>query len=235
VAALACAAGGLVAFVELERRSRDPMLPLSLFRDPTFASTTAAALLYAGAFFGGVFVLSIEFQDVQGDSPAAAGLRIGIMTVVFGAASLVAGRLAARYGTRGPIISGLALLGIAAAGLAELPASAGLAAQAPLLALTGAGAALVAPSMNAAILASAPASLSGIAGAVLNASRQVGTSLGVALFASCFHGRAAAGAVHMSLGFGAALYFGALLLATRAPASAPRPVPSAGRIRLADH
>src|SRR6267378_3316790 len=153
VLALACAAGGIAAFVALERRSADPMLPLHLFRDRTFAATSASALVYAAGFFGGLFVLSMEFQDVQGHSPAIAGLLVGIVSVFFGATSIVAGRLAGRYGTRAPILGGLAVLAASAVGLAELPASAPLFMQGPLLGLTGLGAALVAPSMNAAILA----------------------------------------------------------------------------------
>jgi DHA2 family methylenomycin A resistance protein-like MFS transporter len=233
VLALVCAAGGIAAFVALERRSADPMLPLHLFRDRTFATTSAAALVYAAGFFGGLFVLSIEFQDIQGHGPAAAGLLFGIVSVFFGATSILAGRLAGRYGTRAPIVGGLAVLVASAVGLAELPASASLFMQGPLLALTGLGAALVAPSMNAAILASVPASLAGIGGAVLNTSRQVGTALGIAVFASSFHGRPAAEAVRLSLGCAALLYLCALALASRAPAPASQTTSDA--IPLADH
>ncbi|TMB35396.1 MAG: MFS transporter [Deltaproteobacteria bacterium] len=220
VLAFVCAAGGIAAFVALERRSADPMLPLHLFRDRTFTTTAAAALVYAAGFFGGLFVLSIEFQDVQGHSPAAAGLLFGIVSVFFGVTSIVAGRLAGRYGTRAPMVGGLAVLCASAVGLAELPASAPLFMEGPLLALTGLGAALVAPSMNAAILASVPSSLAGIGGAVLNTSRQVGTALGIAVFASSFHGRPAAEAVRLSLGCAALLYLCALALASRATAPA---------------
>jgi DHA2 family methylenomycin A resistance protein-like MFS transporter len=209
------------------------MLPLHLFRDRTFAATSAAALVYAAGFFGGLFVLSIEFQEVQGHSPAAAGLLFGILSVFFGVTSIVAGRLAGSYGTRAPIVAGLAILGASALGLAAVPPSGPLLLQAPLLALTGLGAALVAPSMNAAILASVPPSLAGIGGAVLNTSRQVGTALGIALFASSFHGRPAVDAVRLSLECAALLYLCALALASRAPAPARQKTGDA--ILIADH
>jgi len=209
------------------------MLPLHLFRDRTFATTSASALVYAAGFFGGLFVLSMEFQDVQGHSPAIAGLLVGIVSVFFGATSIVTGRLAGRYGTRAPILGGLAVLAASAVGLAELPASAPLFMQGPLLGLTGLGAALVAPSMNAAILASVPPSLAGIGGAVLNTSRQVGTALGIAVFASSFHGRPAAEAVRLSLGCAALLYLCALALASRAPA--PASEKTCDVIPIADH
>jgi len=74
------------------------------------------------------------FQDVQGHGPAAAGLLIGIVSVFFDTTSIVTGRLAGRYGTRAPILGGLAVLGASALGLAEMPASASLFMQGPLLA-----------------------------------------------------------------------------------------------------
>lgn len=197
--AIAASLAGLRAFVVLERRSAHPILPLRLFADRTFSSTASAALLYAGAFFGSVLVLSLDFQQVRGESPARAGLHLAAITVSFGLTSVLAGRLAARYGTRGPILSGLAALAVSALCAAALPSSAPYALIGPALVLMGVGAGLVAPSMNAAILASVPASLSGIGAGVLNASRQVGTALGVALFASLFHDEGKAAAVRLSL------------------------------------
>ena len=118
--AIVAAVAGLGAFVLLERRSARPILPLRLFADRTFSSTASAALLYAGAFFGSVLAFSLDFQDVRGDSPAVAGLYIGAITVSFGLTSVVAGRLAARYGTRGPILAGLLALSVSAWWAAEL-------------------------------------------------------------------------------------------------------------------
>jgi DHA2 family methylenomycin A resistance protein-like MFS transporter len=84
----------------------------------------------------------------------------------------------------------------------------------------GIGAGLVAPAMNMAILASVPPSLSGIGAGVLNASRQVGTALGVALFASQFRGEAKAAAARGSWAWAGAVYLLALLLAARSSAGA---------------
>jgi DHA2 family methylenomycin A resistance protein-like MFS transporter len=216
-AVVGCAAIALAGFVHLERRSARPMLPLRLFRDRTFASTAAAALLYAAAFFGALFVLSIDFQEVRGEAPGLAGIHLGTVAVSFGCTGVFGGRLAARYGTRSPMLAGLLALTVAAFALVLLPPSAPFAIEGPALALTGAGAALVAPSMNAAILASAPPSFAAVAGGVLNASRQIGTALGVAAFASSFHSRTPAQAVRISLCGAALLYVCALALAALAP------------------
>lgn len=215
--ALVAAVAGLRAFVALERRSADPILPPVLFANRTFSATAGAALLYAAAFFGSVLVFSLYFQRVRGDSPAVAGLHIAAITASFGLTSLLAGRLAGRYGTRGPILAGLAALCGSAWLFAALPETAPFLLLGPSLVLMGFGAGLVAPSMNAAILASVPPALSGIGAGVLNASRQVGTALGVAVFASLFHGgaRSDLSAVRTSLVCAGALYLGALALAAR--------------------
>ncbi|HET9754671.1 MAG TPA: MFS transporter [Myxococcales bacterium] len=230
--ALAAALAGLRAFVVLERRSAHPILPLRLFADRTFSSTASAALLYAAGFFGSVLVLSLDFQQVRGEGPASAGLHLTAITLSFGATSVLAGRLAGRHGTRGPILAGLAALFASAAWMAALPSAAPYALLAPALVLMGMGAGLVAPSMNAAILASVPPSLSGIGAGVLNASRQVGTALGVAVFASLFHEHADADAVRASLFSAAALYLAALALAARAtrPAGIGAPAPALAEV-----
>jgi len=227
--AMAVGLAGLGVFVWLERRSADPILPMRLFADRTFSSTVSAALLYAGAFFGSVLVVSLYFQDVRGETPARAGLRIACVTISFGFTSLITGRLAGRYGTRVPILAGLLALAASAWWAALLPSDVQFVLFAPALVLMGFGAGLVAPSMNAAILTSVPPSLSGIGAGVLNASRQVGTALGVAVFASLFHGEAKAGALHVAFFWAGAVYLVALALAARAgkPATAVAAVPAA--------
>ena len=211
---------GLRAFVFLEGRSPRPILPLQLFKDRTFSATASAALLYAGSFFGSVLVFSLFFQGVRGDSPAMAGLHLSAVTASFGLTSLLAGRLIGKYGTRGPIMTGLVALTVSAWSAAALSPATPFVMLLPAMMLMGIGAGLVAPAMNAAILASVPPQLSGIGAGVLNASRQIGTALGVALFASLFHGTAQASAVRVSLVWAGAAYLAALLLAARAGAPA---------------
>src|SRR5262249_30270995 len=183
--------------------------------------------LYAGAFFGSLFVFSLEFQHVRGESPALAGLHLSAVPIAFGVTSVVAGRLVARFGTRGPFLAGLITLVASAWTAALLPPSAPYAACRPALVAMGVGGGLVAPTANAAILASVPPSLSGIGAGVLNVSRQVGTAFGVAGFASLFHGANEAAAVRESLASAGAAY----LVAFAAAALAPRPAAQAAPVR----
>lgn len=211
--ALLAGAGGLVLFVRMERAAREPMLPPRLFRNPAFAATSAGALLYAAGFFGGLLVLSLYFQRVRGEPAILAGLHISAITATFCVASILGGRLAGRHGPRVPILVGLGLLATGAFALSVATAGSSFAALGPLLALLGLGAGLVAPPMNAAILASVEPGLAGVGSGVLNASRQVGTALGVAVFASLFvAGRAPLHAVQLALVGAGGLYLAALLV-----------------------
>jgi DHA2 family methylenomycin A resistance protein-like MFS transporter len=226
---LAALIGGLLGlglFVRMESRASAPMLPPRLFRHPVFAATSLGAVLYAAAFFGGFLVLSLYFQRVRGEAAALAGLHVSAITVTFGAASILAGKLAGRHGPRPTIVSGLVLLAAGAFGLAVATAGSSFWVLGPLLSLVGFGAALVAPPMNAAILASVEPALAGIGSGVLNASRQIGTAFGVAIFASLFvASRAPLHAVQLAM-----LGAGALYLVAAAVVALGRPVPGPGQV-----
>ncbi len=152
------------------------------------------------------------FQRVRAESAAVAGLHIATITGTFSVTSIVTGRIVGRYGTRRPILAGLALLSASAFGLSRLVGHAQFAAIGCTLALFGLGAGLVAPPMNAAILASATPSYSGIGSGVLNASRQIGTALGVAVFASFFHAAEPLAAVRLAMTSASGLYLAAFLV-----------------------
>lgn len=219
---------GLVLFVRMESTAAAPMLPPRLFRHPVFAATSLGALLYAAAFFGGFLVLSLYFQRVRGEGAALAGLHVSAITVTFGAASILAGKLAARHGPRPTIMTGLVLLAAGASGLSVAATGSSFWVLGPLLSLVGFGAALVAPPMNAAILASVEPALAGIGSGVLNASRQIGTALGVAIFASLFvAGRAPLHAVQLAMMGGAGLYLAAAVVVWL---GRPREVPAARQV-----
>jgi DHA2 family methylenomycin A resistance protein-like MFS transporter len=226
LAALVVGLAGLGLFVQLERTGAHPMLPPILFKDRTFSTTAAAALLYAAAFFGGLLVLSLYFQRVQGQSAALAGLKITTITATFCVTSILAGRLAGRYGPRRPIVTGLAVLAAGAIGLSFATAKGPFLVIGPLLAVVGFGAGLVAPPMNAAILASVGPSRAGIGSGVLNASRQIGTALGVAVFASLFHGpRTSLESVQLAMASAGGLYLAALAVVALARRPGPEVTP----------
>lgn len=184
---IAAGASGM-AFLALEARADEPMLPLGLFAEPTFGATAAIGLLINVCFYGLIFVFSLLFQRVHGLSPLGTGLAFLPMTIAIGAANLLSGRLSERYGTRTVIAAGLATMAVTGAGLALSVSQASSVAVAAILVVLGAGAGLVVPPLTSAMLGSVPRERSGIASATLNSSRQTGSVIGVALFGSLIAG-----------------------------------------------
>ncbi|MEV0344567.1 MFS transporter [Nonomuraea sp. NPDC050680] len=133
------------------------------------------------AFSGALFVLTLLLQDTRHLTPLATGLAFLPLTLPMTVNPLLTGRLVARYGPRPPILGGLVLL---ATGLAGVSLTDYLA---PWLVVMGFGLSFVLPALMAGILTSAPTGTAGTAGGVLNASRQVGATLGVAVLGGLAH------------------------------------------------
>ena len=171
-------------FVLRERRAPQPMLPLSLFAQRMFSVTAMVGLFVNIAFYGLIFVFSLYFQRVNGWSAFATGLAFLPMLGAVLPVNLVAARVAERIGAPQTIALGAV---IAAAGsLCLLPIAPGTpywAVGLQLVALGG-GLGLLVPPLTSTLLGSVEKSRSGIAAGVLNATRQTGSVLGVALFGS---------------------------------------------------
>lgn len=169
------------AFYWLERHSKEPMLPLSLFRSKTFSIATAVGVVVNFAYYGLVFVFSLFFQAVQQLSPQQTGLAFLPMTAILMVMNIVAGRLVTRAGTRALMVAGLALASLGYLLLLRVDADrAYLTLVLPML-LAASGIALVVPTMTNATLSSVDAAHAGIASGVLNSARQIGGMLGVAV------------------------------------------------------
>ncbi len=217
------ALAAIAAFVVRETLTRGPMLPLGLFKSAEFSATTAAGLLVNIAFYGLIFVLSLYFQRVQHLSPIWTGLAFVPMTAACFAANLIAARIAHRLGARMTIALGGAGM---AAGCAALlwvgPTTAYAWMLGPFL-IMGAGLGLLVPPLTSALLGSVDKQRSGLASGVLNAARQTGSVLGVALMGSLLAAGVVTGA-RTSFALAAAL----LASATAVVWIALRPRPSRG-------
>ncbi len=145
---------------------------------------SVVGLLLNLGFYGVLFLATLYFQRQRGYGPLQAGLALLPMFTVMAASSFLSGRLAARTGPRTPMVVGL-LTG--AAGLAGwLAAGPGTAygwLVAPM-ALAGMGTSFAMPAATTAVMEAAPDDRGGMAAASLNAGRQLGSALGVALFGS---------------------------------------------------
>ncbi|WP_328394613.1 MFS transporter [Nocardia sp. NBC_00416] len=171
-----------VTFALLEQRSTAPVLNRALLRSRRVCAGLSAGAAVNFALSGALFVLPLLLQQQRQLSPLHTGLAFLPLTVPFAVIPPFAGRLVARIGPARPILAGLSLL---AAGGAVLGVAVFAAAGYPILAtgllLSGFGVAFALPALVAAIVNAAPAGTAGSVGGMLNAVRQVGATLGVAI------------------------------------------------------
>jgi EmrB/QacA subfamily drug resistance transporter len=177
----ALAAVALASFVVLELRQRYPMLPLELFRNPTYTGANTVILLVALAMFGVFFFVSLYMQNILGYSAVQAGAAFLPMTLLIILVAPIAGKASDRIGSRGLMTAGMALVAVQLLYFSQLGAQESYWALLPALLVGGVGMALTMTPSAAAATRSVPVDKAGVGAAVLNASRQVGGATGIAL------------------------------------------------------
>jgi EmrB/QacA subfamily drug resistance transporter len=187
LASLICGALLLAAFVVWERRAPYPMLPMSFFAKRSFAVTNVVSLSMYFGMFGSIFFLSQYMQNVLGNTPLQAGLKLLVWTGASMVVAPLAGIFSERFGSRPFMVAGLTLQALALGWLAIV-----ISTHVPYthmvipFVMAGAGMSLVfAPSANA-VLSSVRVDQAGQASGANNAIREVGGVLGVAVLASVF-------------------------------------------------
>lgn len=170
------------AFLLVERRTREPMLPLGFFRQAPFSAAVAYGVGVNLAYYGTIFVLTLYLQTAHGWGPVAAGLAFLPLTATFIASNLASGWAVARFGSRLPMALGAAIGAVGYLLILPLGPASSFLAMLPGFLMIPAGMGLGVPAMTTAILASVDKQWSGTASGVLNAARQTGGAAGVALF-----------------------------------------------------
>jgi DHA2 family methylenomycin A resistance protein-like MFS transporter len=179
VAAAVVAVVALAAFLAVERRSPDPMLPLDVARRTLGANFVAASMNFVG--IGAILVLTLYLQGVRHASPLTAGLEV---LPLFGPLSVlapVAGRLTGRFGPRPLMVAGLALGALGMLNLVRLNGNSGYAALLPTLLGLGVGMGLLTTAVVTAAVGGIPPERAGVASGINNTARQAGGALGVAV------------------------------------------------------
>ena len=175
-------------FLRVEQRSPSPILPLGLFRERVFTCTLGVGFVLSFCAFGLVFALSIYFQNVLSYSPAEAGFAFVPFAVMVTVSNLIGSNAAARIGSGPAITTALVLAAIGFVAMTAMDAAStyGQILPAQLLARLGIGAAI--PLTTSILLSAAAKSESGLASGVLNAVRQTGAAIGVAVFGALMIG-----------------------------------------------
>ncbi|AOJ36092.1 MFS transporter [Burkholderia metallica] len=174
-----------IAFIAIEVRHREPMLPLAFFRNRLFAGSTVVSMASAFVFYGLLFVLSLFYRQVRGASPLDTGLAFLPMTAMVALGGLCSGRIVARFGARGTMCAAFGLYAAGALGMTAIGATTpAWLAVAPMLAI-GFASGFISPAATSPALGTVDRHRAGVAAAVLNAARQSGSALGVAICGAC--------------------------------------------------
>jgi DHA2 family methylenomycin A resistance protein-like MFS transporter len=197
---LACAVFLLCLFFAFERRSDHPVLPGFLFSQPTFATCIGVGFVLNFGMYGILFIESVYLQNARGLGALAAGLTITPFTLLPTIASRLLGQRNGIPYLKPRISLGLAL---GAIGSGVLVAGALSAALWPIpigLGLLGISMGIIMPAMTAGVLISSAPETSGLASGLLNSTRQIGGTVGVALLGTTMQTLSAGAGLACALG-----------------------------------
>src|SRR6478736_4259720 len=181
VGLLATAAALIVAFLGIESRSPAPLLPLRIFRLRTLSAANAAMLTVGATAFAQFFLLTLYLQEVLQYSAIETGVAFIAITVTIVAVSNLGQALTTRLGVRPVLSAGLLLTAAGGALYAQMPADGHYFWDVfPALLVSGIGLAFSFVPVTIASLTGVRPADAGVASGLINTSRQIGGSIGLA-------------------------------------------------------
>ena len=193
IATLAGAAVLLTAFVVVEERSREPMLPLRLLGQRQFAGPQVAVFAIASSFFAVFLYLTLYLQTVLGLSPIQTGLVYLPGTFLVFIVSAMTAQFGARYSPAKVATLGLVLVAAGLAGMLIIGVDSSWTAILPGLLVTSLGTGLFNPTGSALALNALPDEQSGLAAGANDTFRQAGVAVGIAALGTLLPAGAALG------------------------------------------
>jgi EmrB/QacA subfamily drug resistance transporter len=181
----------LGVFVAVERRVREPMLPLALFRRPAFTGVQIAALTISGSIFSLFLYLSLYLQNYLGLSPLQTGLRYLPITLAVFFASPAAALLIPRVPARVLLFGGLTTIAVGLLLMSGIDRGDGWTVLLPGFIVSGIGVGLLNPVIADVAVSVVPRAQSGMASGINDTFRQVGVAIGLAVWGAVFVGRGA--------------------------------------------
>jgi EmrB/QacA subfamily drug resistance transporter len=180
IVSLAVAVVLLPLFIVIERRSRAPMLDLTLFSNKLFATATAAAFINGLSRFALLFIFVFYFQGAQGDDAVTAGIKLTPMAVGMLVASPLAGIWADRHGSRMLSAAGMLLSAVGLAAMTTLQVDSPYWQSSLWLALVGIGSGMFNSPNTAAMMGAVPPHRRGVAAGVRTLLQNTGAVLSIA-------------------------------------------------------
>ena len=203
----------LAAFVAIERRSRAPLVPFSIFRIRTITGANVVGLLIGASLFSMFFFISLYMQQVLGYSPIKAGLSYLPLAVSIILSAGIASSLVTKVGFKPILALGMALIAIGLVWFSQVSADGSFLADIlgpSLFAAVGLGFAFV--PVTIAAVSGVEDREQGLASGLINTSQQVGGALGLAILAAVANGiiNGSHDPVELTEGFQAAFLVGAV-------------------------
>jgi EmrB/QacA subfamily drug resistance transporter len=177
----------LAAFIMVERRAAEPILPLSLFSNAVVRTTSLVGFVVGFALFGAVTFLPLFLQEVNGVSPTASGLQIFPMMAGLLVTSIVTGQIVTRTGRYKAFpIAGTAVVAIGLYLLSTMDAGTSRATQVLFMAIVGLGLGMVMQILVLAVQNAVDYDQLGVATSSATLFRLIGASLGVSILGAIF-------------------------------------------------
>jgi EmrB/QacA subfamily drug resistance transporter len=164
-----------------ERQRFEPLIDVRFFHSAPFTGAAVSAVCGFGAYGAFLFLNTLYLQDARGLSALSAGLYtlpLALCTIVF---APVTGRLMARMGTRRPLLLGGVALGVGPLLLVTVTPHSSIWLLFTAYVIFGIGLGLINPPITNTAISGMPPTQAGVAGAIAAASRQVGSTIGIAL------------------------------------------------------
>ncbi|GAT83524.1 tetracenomycin C resistance and export protein [Streptomyces sp. F-3] len=180
---------GFGGFALWEKKVREPLIPLTLFRSVPLSAGVALMVLMAIAFMGGLFFITFYLQNVHRMTPVEAGMHLLPLTGAMIVGSPLAGFMITKLGPRIPLAGGMAATALAMYGLSTLEVDTGSGIMSLWFVVLGIGLAPVMVGATEVIVGNAPLELSGVAGGLQQSAMQIGGSLGTAVLGAVMASR----------------------------------------------
>jgi len=187
--AFALAAVSAAAFGIVESRTAHPMVDMGLFRSSAFSGGTITMMLWAFGVFGIYFFTSIYLQTILGFSPTTAGLAFVPMALCMALFASLAGPVSRVARAHQTVALGMMIMAAGLYLISRLGGGATYASLMPGFLMFGAGAGLMNVPLTNAIMQAMPPERSGMASALLNASREVAGLLGITVIGAVLRSR----------------------------------------------
>ncbi|MBP2118359.1 MDR family MFS transporter [Cohnella lubricantis] len=184
---LAVSAAFFLLFLWVEKRAREPMIPLKLFRSRVMYISNLSNFLAFTISSGVTIYAPIWIQSVLGHSATSSGLMVMPMTIAWPLASNVVGRLMYKIGVKASVVTGAFIVAAGAAWLTALQIGSPYAYWVCILSLIGFGMGFIATPTTVIVQSSVGWELRGVATSTISLVRSFGQTVGVAVFGTIYN------------------------------------------------